>query len=109
MQSGGGPGRGARDPAGAGGRTGKANNFLDRIVEGRLGRFYEDNCLLTRSRHGGEAQRPGAGPSVSQTMYKCMQGGDGMTDFAHLLRLRSQRRKPTANKEKLQHVQCPNT
>jgi translation elongation factor EF-Ts len=26
--------------------TGKAPKFLDRIVEGRLGRFYEDNCLL---------------------------------------------------------------
>lgn len=27
-------------------RTGKADKFLDRIVDGRLGRFYEDNCLL---------------------------------------------------------------
>ena len=27
-------------------RTGKADKFLDRIVEGRLQRFYEDNCLL---------------------------------------------------------------
>ena len=26
--------------------AGKAPKFLDRIVEGRLARFYEDNCLL---------------------------------------------------------------
>ena len=25
--------------------TGKPENVLDRIVEGKLGKFYEDNCL----------------------------------------------------------------
>ena len=37
--------------------TGKPENVLDRIVEGKLGKFYEDNCLYEQHfiKDGGSA------------------------------------------------------
>jgi len=38
--------------------TGKPENVLDRIVEGKLGKFYEDNCLYEQHfiKDGGSGQ-----------------------------------------------------
>src|SRR5579862_2266547 len=68
--------------------TGKPENVLDRIVEGKLGKFYEDNCLYEQHfiKDGGSGQTVGEliaakiakfGENIQISRYSRIKVGEG--------------------------------
>jgi elongation factor Ts len=73
--------------------TGKPENVLDRIVEGKLGKFYEDNCLYEQHfiKDGGAGQTVGEliaakiakfGENIQVSRFSRLKVGDATAKLA---------------------------